>query len=271
MKRWPKEAADYIEQNIAGTTTKEMTQRLNDLFADKYGFTFTETKVKGYKKNHNLKSGTKCGNPKGFSPKYPDGMLQYIESIADGKTSEELAQAVNEKYGAGTINARQMQAYKKNHGITTGVVTRFEPGHEPPNKGKKMSPEQYERCKATMFKKGDVSANHMDVGEYSHTTDGYLIRKKQEHGTQRERWEFVGRAVWEEHYGPVPEGKMVTYLDGNKDNCDIDNLALIDNEINLTMNRRKLRKTEKELTRIGVKVAELEVATRKAKKRRKEA
>lgn len=80
-----------------------------------------------------------------------------------------------------------------------------------------MSQEQYEKCRATMFKKGDVPANHMEVGEYTHTTDGYLIRKVKETGPQWERFEFVHRAAWEEHNGPVPEGKMVSFLDGKVD------------------------------------------------------
>ena len=34
---------------------------------------------------------------------------------------------------------------------------------------------------------------------------------------------------------------MVSFLDGDKDNCDIDNLVLIDNKENLELNRSNLR------------------------------
>lgn len=131
-----------------------------------------------------------------------------------------------------------------------------------------MSQEQYEKCRATMFKKGDVPANHMEVGEYTHTTDGYLIRKVKETGPQRERFEFVHMAVWEEHNGPVPEGKMVSFLDGNKDNCNIENLVLIDNEENLEMNRSRLRFTDPERTKTGVLVAKARVTVRQKKRRK---
>ena len=119
-----------------------------------------------------------------------------------------------------------------------------------------------------MFKKGDVPANHMEVGEYTHTTDGYLIRKVKETGPQRERFEFVHRAVWEEHNGPVPEGKMVSFLDGNNDNCNIENLVLIDNEENLEMNRSRLRFADPERTKTGVLVAKARVTVRQKKRRK---
>lgn len=263
MKKYPDEVAKYISAHVAGSTTKQLTSDLNNIFASKYGLNFTEAKIKSYKNNHNLKSGTKCGTPKGFSMVYPDGMEDFIRSIAKGKTAKELAEAVNEKFGSGTITVKKMRAYKKNHNIVSGLDCRFQPGHEPANKGKTMSPEQYEKCKGTMFKKGQVPPNHMEVGEYTHTTDGYLIRKVKETGSQWERFEFVHRATWEEHNGSVPEGKMVSFLDGDKDNCSIENLFLVDNETNLEMNRKKLRFENPELTDVGKRMAELSVAIRK--------
>ena len=154
--------------NVPGRTTKEVTELINQQgFDEKYGMVFTEDIVKGAKSRYGFKSGTPMGNPKGYSSKYPEGMAEYVASIAQGKSTAELVEAVNRKYGAGTIGIRQMKAYKRNHGINTGLTGQFEPGHIPANKGKKMSPEQYEKCKATMFRKGNVPANHMEVGEYT--------------------------------------------------------------------------------------------------------
>lgn len=272
MWKWPVEVVEWLRDNTPGKTTKELTILINQQgFDKKYGMVFTESIVKGAKSRFGFKSGTPTGNPKGYSSKYPDGMAEYVESIAQGKSTAELVEAVNQKYGVGTIGIRQMKAYKKNHGINTGLTGQFEPGHIPANKGKKMSPEQYEKCKATMFHKGNVPANHMQIGEYTHTTDGYLVRKVQENGIQRERFELVHRKVWEEHNGPIPEGKMVSFLDGDKDNCDIENLVLVDMPENLELNRTKLRFDNAELTKAGVTVAKVRVAARKKKKERNQA
>ncbi len=266
MRKWPVEVVEWLRDNTTGRTTKELTILINQQgFDKKYGMVFTESSIKGAKGRYGFKSGTPTGNQKGYSAKYPDGMEEYIRSIAKGRGTEEIAKAVSDHFGI-EFSISQCRAYKKNHGIASGLDCRFGKGHIPANKGKAMSPEQYEKCKATMFKKGNVPANHMRVGECTHTTDGYLIRKVQENGTQRERFELVHRKVWEEHNGPIPDGKMVSFLDGDKDNCNIENLILIDMPENLELNRTKLRFDNAELTKTGITVAKVRVAARKKKK-----
>lgn len=268
MWKWPDEVVEWLKKNTAGRTTKELTALINQQgFDKKYGMEFTEAMIKGAKNRYGFKSGTPGGNPKGYSAKYPKGMEAFIKSIAEGKSTAELVEAVNNKFGAGTIGIRQMKAYKKNHGINTGMTGQFELGHIPVNKGKKMSAEVYAKVAPTMFKKGDIPANRMNIGEYTHTTDGYLVQKVQEQGTQRERFEFVHRKVWEEYNGPIPDGKMVSFLDGDKDNCNIDNLVLIDNCENLELNRSNLRFSEAEFTKAGLAVAKVKIAARRKKGR----
>lgn len=263
-KPWPTEVNKFIVANAQGRSCMEIVELINRQgFDKKYGMTFTCKMIKTAKSRMHIRSGTKGGNPKGYSPVYPEGMLEYIRSIATGKSTKEIVIMVNNKYGEGTIDARRIKSYMGNHGIVTGIDTRFKPGQVPYNKGKTMSPEVYAKVAATMFKKGHVPANHKNVGEYSHTTEGYLIRKVQEQGTYWERWELVHRAVWEEHNGLVPDGKKVSFLDGDKDNCDIRNLVLIDNDVNLEMNHSRLRSKDAEITKTGVALASLKVSIRK--------
>ena len=263
MRKWPEEVVNWLKINVPGRTTKEVAYIINKQgFDQKYGMKFTEEEIKRAKNRYKIKSGTPTGNPKGYSTKYPEGMGDYIKSIAEGRTTKEIAEMVSQRFGI-EFTDRQCKTYKKNHGIISGVDCRFRVGHEPANKGKKMSPEQYEKCKGTMFKKGNIPKNKMKLGEYTHTTDGYLVRKIKDKGSQRERFEFVHRAVWEQYHGPVPEGKMVSFLDRNKDNCDIDNLVLIDNDENLELNRSRLRFSESERTKTGLTIAQMKIGMRK--------
>ncbi len=198
--------------NVPGRTTKEVTELINQQgFDEKYGMVFTEDIVKGAKSRYGFKSGTPMGNPKGYSSKYPEGMAEYVASIAQGKSTAELVEAVNRKYGAGTIGIRQMKAYKKNHGINTGLTGQFEPGSTPANKGKKMSPEAYEKCAPTMFRKGQTPVNHKPVGTESvrrnYKRNQMFVYVKV---AEPNIWRMKHIMEWEKHNGPVP--KMGSYM-----------------------------------------------------------
>lgn len=263
MKAWPEDLIQWLRENVPGHSAKEVSEAaLQQGICGKYGIDLTEAAVKNAKKRYKIKSGTKRGWKKGYSRKYPQGMCRFITGIAEGKSTKELVEEVNREYGPGTITESQMRAYKKNHKITTGLTGQFQKGRIPANKGKKMSREQYEKCRTTMFRTGHTPANTMQVGEETHTTDGYRIRKVRDTGTQRERFAFVHRETWERHNGPIPDGKIVSFLDGDKDNCDIGNLVLLDNLENLELNRTGLRFENGELTSAGVQVARLRIAAR---------
>lgn len=241
MKKWPEEIIKWLQKNVPGRTTKEVVDLMKKQEFEKYGIDITEETIENAKNRYKIRSGTKGGIKKGTSLIYPEGMEEYIKSIAKGRTTKEIAEMTRNHFEI-SFSERQCRAYKKNHGITSGLDKRFKKGHEP--------------------------KNHMKVGEFTHTTDGYLIQKVKEKGTQRERFDFVHRKVWEEQNGPIPKGKQITFLDGNKDNCDISNLIMIDNETNLEMNRKKLRFDEREATRAGVTIAQINITTKKRRKER---
>ena len=104
----------------------------------------------------------------------------------------------------------------------------FKQGHTPMNKGRKwdeyMSAEAQERALQTAFKSGHIPKNHVEVGTEVKTTDGYWKVKIAEPNV----WDFKHFMVWREHHGEIPKGSVVYFVDGDKDNVTIDNLALTD-------------------------------------------
>ena len=67
MWKWPVEVVDWMRENTAGRTTKELTLLINQQgFDKKYGMVFTESIIKGAKSRYGFKSGTPGGNPKGY-------------------------------------------------------------------------------------------------------------------------------------------------------------------------------------------------------------
>lgn len=155
MRGWPEEVVTWLRENVPGRTSKEVTEIINQQGYDrKYGMTFTESMIKGAKNRYGIKSGTPSGTKKGSSFKYPEEMEEYVRSVAQGRKTEEIAEMVSLHFGI-EFSASQCRAYKKNHDIVSGVDCRFQPGQEPPNKGKPMSREQYEKVQGDDVQKGE--------------------------------------------------------------------------------------------------------------------
>ena len=53
---------------------------------------------------------------------------------------------------------------------------------------------------------------------------------------------YLSRKLWEQHFGPIPKHKLVSYKDGNPLNCTIENLHLITRAENALINRNNVYK-----------------------------
>ncbi len=72
--------------------------------------------------------------------------------------------------------------------------------------------------------------------------------------------------LWEKKNGKVPEGYVLTFLDGDKSNFTLDNLALISMAESLEITRSNLRSTNPEFTKTGILIAKVKIARSKRKK-----
>lgn len=106
-----------------------------------------------------------------------------------------------------------------------GIPYRFKPGHVPANKGKKGI--SYPGMEATQFKPGHKSCNWMPLDSLRLSKEGYLQRKVTDTGYPPHDWQGVHLLLWAEHYGPVPLGYAVGFIDGDKTHIAIDNLVLL--------------------------------------------
>lgn len=108
-----------------------------------------------------------------------------------------------------------------------GAHARFQKGHESWNKG--LHYVAGGRSAETRFKKGSVPHNTVPVGTVVMATDGYLKTKVAEPN----KWKWTHRMNWEAVHGPIPKGMLLTFKDGNHENCDPSNLELITREEHL--------------------------------------
>ena len=209
--------------------------------------------------------------------KYTPEIIDYIIKNHKGKSLIDLANMINEKFNLNITNddiSNLKSRLKKRKGIILEPAINdgcIKKGSIPPNKGKKwdeyMSKESQTRSRATTFKKGNIPPNHRKIGEERISKDGYVEIKVQD-GCLNKNWELKHRYVYEQHYGKIPKGYNVIFLDGNKYNFDISNLKIISKHDNLIMNEYKLRFKDKELTESAYILAQIENKRRQLKNER---
>lgn len=263
--RYKPEVHQFIREHVAEYTQGEMAEKVNELF----GTEFTAQTMKCYYHNHKLRAGKR----KTIRSKvWPEEIVEVLLANYKGHTYLETIEILKRETGR-TYTKEQLKSYYHNHGLNSGLTGRFEKGHEPWTKGKKwneyMSPEAQERSRQTCYDHAHIPDNKLPVDSVRKTKNGYLIKKVQERGYQWDRWKLLHRLVWEENFGPIPEGMIVGFKDLNKENCDPDNLYLLTVGENAQMNKKGYRSENPEITEVGLTAVRLERAIIDRRKRKK--
>lgn len=255
MRKYPEEVHNFIKDNVKGSTTKELVELVNL----KFGKLFTEEKMKSYKANHKLKSGTPGGIPAGRpTDLYPEEIQRFIKENHVGNGPKDMMRLLNNIFGT-SYTHMQMKAYYKNRHISSGLTGYFNKGNVPQNKGQKgyHSP----GCEKGWFLKGNIPINHKPVGSERVDVNGYTLIKTAEPNV----WSLKHKIIWEEKNGKVPEGHVLTFLDGDKSNITLDNITLITMAESLELTRSGLRSKNPEYTKTGILIVKVRKAARNSK------
>ena len=159
--------------------------------------------------------------------KYTEEESEFFRSFVPGHSHKEICTAFNERF-ENSITVSQVKSYIKNHKLNTGRTGRFEKGNIPVNKGQKGVCAK--GCERTWFTDGHLPHNTKPIGYERITKDGYIevkIKMRPSHPNCNDNFKAKHHIVWEEAHGPIPKGYKLTFLDGNKQNCTLENLALI--------------------------------------------
>ena len=87
---------------------------------------------------------------------------------------------------------------------------------------------------------------------------GYVMVKVKMDGSRYDKWKPKQVHIWEQHNGPLPKGYIITFIDGDKSNLNINNLACIKKSVNGAMNIKSLRSESPELFKVRVAQIELD-------------
>lgn len=143
-------------------------------------------------------------------------------------------------HGAGGIQAKaKMLGLKKSDEFRSEIgrrtarlpqsqAHRFRKGQEPPNKGRRQ--EDYlgaaalARCREKRWSRDNHPDSSAPVG-YERFWQGdqtwYVKVAEGQRMVPKHRW------LWEQAHGPVPEGHVLVFLDGDRRNCVLENLECV--------------------------------------------
>lgn len=262
MRKYTEEHFSYLREICEGRYNDEIT----DMFNSKFNLSVTVTAIRSLKKKLKISSNLPCKCRPGKTALTTKEQDDYMRSIAKGKTAEELRQILFDQFGI-QFSASQMKSYRNRKGIVTGLDCRYKKGCVPVNKGKKMLPEVYAKCSATMFKKGRKPNNWKPVGsERVESKDGYMLVKVAEPN----KWKPKHIVIWEQANGPVPAGYKIMFADQNKRNFNLDNLLLISKGESAQLNKNKMVFKNGELTKTGLNLIRLKMKLYSRKKGKNE-
>lgn len=256
----------YSEQHIKFLRTGYLSRNVRDLskaFNARFGTNKTEGQIKSALKNYRILCGRApkdrlVKRRRKFSP----DQERFLRKNYTDRSFAELTAIFIERYG-NEKTEQQIKTYIHNHGINSGRSGRFEKGHKPWNTGTKGQGLTGENSGS--FKKGNAPANRKQLGsERICSKDGFILIKVAERNPYTgcpTRYKCKHVHVWEQAHGPVPEGMVVLFKDGDRLNCDVDNLILISRSELLRLNKNGYNKAPDRLKPSILALSKLEAKT----------
>lgn len=191
--------------------------------------------------------------------RYTDEERKFLKEYIPGHHTWETAKAFSERFRP--ITRMQVKSFSHNNHVSSGF--RGSEGMPAWNKGKHFKASG--RAIETQFKPGRMPPNWRPVGSERVTKDGYIEIKVSEPKT----WMLKQRLVWERANGTVGKNEIIVFLDGNRLNCDLENLRCVNRSIHGVINHLHLTYCDAQTFETACAIAKLSKVTRAAKKRRK--
>ena len=174
---------------------------------------------------------------------WTDNECEIMTNMFPNNYTIDICKILNRSYGSISCQAlimglkksdefRSMELQKQAERLNIiGAKFRYPKGHQPDNKGKPMSNELYDKCKGTMFKKGNEPHNIRYDGHERISKDGYV-----EIRVNKGKYVLKHRFVWEQSNGKVPKNYIIVFKDKNQQNITLENLELISRVENMKRN-----------------------------------
>lgn len=187
--------------------------------------------------------------------------VEFIVNNYKGIDNQQLTDLLNNRFDK-KYSREQVKNFKKRNKLNSGLTGQFEKGHVPFNKGRRaieyLSIEQYDKQMKQFLKdRRTTSPNLRPVGSTRRHRDGYW-EIKVKNGKGKKSWVSLQRWLYEKEHGTIPDGHKIIFLDKNKDNLDLSNLACVSYDEALRLNQNHLLFENAELSKSGLALVKLE-------------
>lgn len=215
-----------------GQTRDGIAQLMNDTF----GLQLSVQQISDLRSSLHVNAG-KIFAPRPGRRIFTAEQEEFFKANQHGLLLKEIAQLMNDTFGL-QLSAQQMKDQRRRLKLTAGPAKLYM------KRAKKNSGQ---------FGENHRPYNRLPVGAEVIRHDGYLWRKIAEPN----KWKQVHILLWEKAHGPLQKGEKLTFLNGDRTDIRLENLAQVTCSINSILTSKKLRFADAELTRAGINVAML--------------
>lgn len=242
--RYTEQQLDFLRDHYKAMLVPDLTEKFNSTF----GLNKTPGQIKSTLKNYKIRSGRpRCSTPGAYRV-FTKSQAEFIRSNYPKFTRKELTKKVNEAFNI-NVTEKQVCSFVKNHKIKSGRTGQFQKG----NKGWNTGTKGLTKANTGSFKKKHHPANKMKVGSERVNTDGYIDIKIAEPDV----WKAKSKIIWEQYNGAIPQDHILRFKDGNKLNCNIENLELLNRREHLYLNLLQYDKKPEEIKPSVLAIAKL--------------
>lgn len=191
--------------------------------------------------------------------------VEMVEFLRVGYLSMRLpalTKAFNSKFCTNKSKG-QIRAALKNRGITCGRTGRLKPGNVPWNAG--TAGQGVCQPNSGTFRKDNVPGNVKPMWTERVNKDGFIeIKVPVTNPYTKAKTRFMHKHVWiwEQAHGPVPKGHVIRFLDGDKENCVLENLGMFTRTESLQMTREGFSAAPEDLKPAIMAIARLDTKRR---------
>lgn len=186
--------------------------------------------------------------------RYTREQKEYLRDICGDKSLREVHKMFLEKFGV-SVTERSIRSVVNRNGWKfgrQGYADTFRNGRTAWNKG--LNGLDLSRGKG-QFKKGELSPKYKAIGSQTIRKGVVWIKVG-----DPDVWIPKHLHVWRKIYGPIPEGHVIRFKDGNKMNVEKENLFMTPHRVCVSVARRNIESEHPELNVSVHRLAELELA-----------